>query len=62
MCGSCHLLQVRVDLVVHLNHDLLPVLLAPIALLVHIPHDLALLISCVNLLDIHTVHLHQILL
>ncbi len=46
---------------VNLDHDLLPVLLAPIALLVRVSHYLSLLVGCVNLLDIHIVHLHQIL-
>ena len=55
-------MQIGVNLVVNLDHDLLPVFLAPIALLVHVSHDLSLLVGCVNLLDIHIVHLHQILL
>ncbi len=59
---SCHLLQIRVDLIINLYHDLLPVSLAPVPLLVHVSHDLTLLVGCINLLDIHAVHLHQVLL
>ena len=59
---SCHLLQVGIDLIVDLNHDLLPIGLAPISLLIHVSHDLSLFVCRINLLYIHTVHLHQVLL
>ena len=58
---SCHLLQVRIDLIINLNHDFFPVVFAPVSLFIHVSHDLTLLIGCINLLDIHTVHLHQVL-
>ena len=60
--NSREFLELGVDLEVHLDDRLLPVLLAPVAGSVDVAHDFPLLVDSIHFLHIQVVQLHQVLL
>ena len=60
--NSREFLELGVDLEVHLDDRLLPVLLAPVAGSVDVAHDFPLFVDSIHLLHIQVVQLHQVLL
>ena len=60
--NSREFLELGVDLEVHLDDRLLPVLLAPVAGTVDVAHNFPLLVDSVHLLHIQVIEFHQVLL